>query len=275
MTYPFIIWTMQRTGGTSLSELLMALSEHRAAEHEPFNFERDPRQFAAVARHWHEAREIAALRQGLNRILADNYLIKHCYEFHAVALNRELIQASVGTPFRHIHLLRRDELSRLVSKFIAQSNGTWFKDYARTVYDDIRTGRRRLASLPVNQVVQQFRQTRRAAEDMRQWLRGAGVPAMALDYEDLFVGDREERLRHLARLLQFLGFDDDVPEQHRELIEDKIFASGQDTASVMEFVPNLRAVVAALAAAGCPIPQTATATSGGTQAAFAPSLPGG
>jgi hypothetical protein len=43
---PFIIWTMQRTGGTTLTDLLMSMSEHPGAEHEPFNWARkQPRQF--------------------------------------------------------------------------------------------------------------------------------------------------------------------------------------------------------------------------------------
>jgi hypothetical protein len=252
MSYPFIIWTMQRTGGTSLTELLMALSEHRSADHEPFNFGRDPRQFAEVARAFSETGDAPALRQALSRIFAGRYLIKHCYEFHAPPFNRELLNGSVPTPYRHIHLLRRDEMSRLVSKFIAQSNGTWFKDYARSVYSQIRSGERKLPPLPVPQMVKQYQQARQFADNMRQRLRGAGVPMLALDYEDLFMGETEERLRNLAALLQFLDFDPAIIERQRELIDDKIFNSGQDTAAVAEFVPNYRAVVAALAAAGCP-----------------------
>jgi hypothetical protein len=251
---------MQRTGGTSLTELLMALSEHRAADHEPFNFGRDPRQFASVSRHFAETSDVEALHQGLARILAGRYLIKHCYEFHNPQFNRELLFAAAGSPYRHIHLLRRDELSRLVSKFIAQSNGTWFKDYARSVYSQIRAAKRKLAPLPVQQVVRQYRQVRQAADDMRQWLRGAGVPLLSLDYEDLFVGAADERLQRLRQLLQFLDFAPDTIERHRELIDDKIFKSGQDTASIVEFVPNYREVAAALAAAGCrgPLPETHT-----------------
>ena len=252
MSYPFIIWTVQRTGGTSLTELLMALSEHRSTDHEPFNFGRDPRQFADVARRFSETGDAAALRQALARILAGRYLIKHCYEFHAGSLNRELLQASVATPYRHIHLLRRDEMSRLVSKFIAQSNGTWFKDYARTVFTEIRAGRRKLSPLPIEQVVEQYRQVRKLVDDMGQWLRAAGVPLLTINYEDLFVGERDERLRQLAGLFRFLGLDATLLEQQRELIDEKIFGSGQDTASIAEFVPNYREVAAALAAAGCP-----------------------
>jgi hypothetical protein len=252
MSYPFVIWTMQRTGGTSLTELLMALSEHRAADHEPFNFGRDPRQFADVSRHFSETGDAPALRQALNRIFAGRYLIKHCYEFHPAAFNRELLNATVPTPYRHIHLLRRDELSRLISKFIAQSNGTWFKDYARSVYSQIRNGERKLSPLPAAQMVKQYQQARQSADNMRQRLRGAGVPALALDYEDLFVGEPGDRLRHLTQLLQFLDFDPTIVERQRGLIDDKIFNSGQETAAVAEFVPNYREVVAALAAAGCP-----------------------
>lgn len=34
---PFIIWTLQRTGGTNLAQRLVELSGLKGAQHEPFN----------------------------------------------------------------------------------------------------------------------------------------------------------------------------------------------------------------------------------------------
>ena len=53
MSRPFIVWTMQRTGGTALAQTLMGLSEHPAAEHEPFNWAQDkPREFWPNVETW-------------------------------------------------------------------------------------------------------------------------------------------------------------------------------------------------------------------------------
>ena len=71
MSRPFIIWTMQRTGGTALAELLMEMSEHRSAEHEPFNWaKKSPRQFWPITDAWNRTRDHVALSGELDAILA-------------------------------------------------------------------------------------------------------------------------------------------------------------------------------------------------------------
>ncbi|MBV9756866.1 MAG: sulfotransferase family 2 domain-containing protein [Alphaproteobacteria bacterium] len=251
MSHPFLIWTIQRTGGTSLTELLMDISEHRKADHEPFNWRKSPRQFAAVAQHFAETRDEAALAASLDDIFGQKYLIKHCYELHP-ELTRPLMQAAARAGYRHVHLLRRDEMSRLFSKFVAEANGTWFKDYSSKVYGDILAGRRKLNPLPVKKMVEQFEYCRSETDAVRHYMRECSVESLAITYEDLYVGERDERLRHLQRLLDFLGFGPEAITQHRAVVDDKLFNSGQDTASVVQFVPNLQEVIAALKAAGCP-----------------------
>lgn len=251
MSYPFLIWTMQRTGGTSLMDLLMEMSEHRKADHEPFNWRKSPRQFAQVSRNWAETGDEDQLLAALARIFSDRYLIKHCYELHP-ELNYRLMAAAAQAGYRQIHLLRRDEMSRLISKFVAEANGTWFKDYSSIVYRDIREGRRKLDPLPVDRIVARYRACRTSSEQIREYSEALGVDLRELWYEDLYVGDRASRLDHLHRLFEFLGFEQDLVERHREKMEERIFRSGQDTASIVEFVPNLQAVIDALLKAGCP-----------------------
>lgn len=251
MSHPFLIWTMQRTGGTSLTELLMDISEHRKADHEPFNWRKSPRQFASVSQHFVDTCDEATLTAALDDIFNQRYLIKHCYELHP-ELTRPLMRAAAHAGYRHVHLLRRDEMSRLFSKFVAEANGTWFKDYSSKVYGDILAGRRKLNPLPVKKMVEQFEFCRSQTDDVRRYMHEYGAESLAISYEDLYVGDRADRLRHLRRLLDFLGFAPDAIEQHRAVVDDKLFNSGQGTASVVQFVPNLQQAVVALTAAGCP-----------------------
>ena len=131
MSSPFLIWTMQRTGGTSLTELLMAMSEHRSAEHEPFNWaKKQPRQFWPITEAWNTTHNADVLRGSLEGLFAQRYLIKHCYELLSMSFNMHLMQAAVGTAYRHVVLRRRDEPSRLVSKFIAESQVSFFYYYS-------------------------------------------------------------------------------------------------------------------------------------------------
>jgi hypothetical protein len=57
---------MQRSGGTALTDLLMEMSEHRSAEHEPFNWSRNkPRQFWPIVEAWNDTNDLKALTRSL------------------------------------------------------------------------------------------------------------------------------------------------------------------------------------------------------------------
>src|SRR5215471_14795119 len=110
MSHPFIMWTMRRAGGTPLTELLMEMSEHKKADHEPFNFRyRAPRQFGKVTQAWDETRDDAALSESLAAIFAERFLIKHCYELHDMQFNSRLMKAATKANYRQILLRREDE----------------------------------------------------------------------------------------------------------------------------------------------------------------------
>jgi hypothetical protein len=263
MSHPFIIWTMQRTGGTALAQLLMDISEHEAAEHEPFNWDR---QFGSVTKSWHSTKDDLTLSAALTQILAQRVLIKHTYELRDIQFNIHLMQAAVNADYRHVFLGRRDELSRLVSKFVAEANGTWFKDYATRVYEKIRSGERTLNPLPVSKVTTTYRRCRDMTTEIRQSFNKFGVKFHEIYYEDIYVGEHEERIIRLNGLLQFLDLTPDMTETHRSNIEERIFRQGQDTQSILKFVPNLAEVTEAVRAAGYRPPP------GGLGAAAAPIL---
>jgi hypothetical protein len=281
MSYPFIIWTMQRTGGTALADLLMEISEHKPAEHEPFN--RD-RQFGAVTIAWGENRNEAALTQALSTIFARGYLIKHTYELRGKGLNSAILSAAGEAGYRHILLSRRDEFSRLVSRFVAEANGTWFKDYASKIYGRIRTGERVVAPLSVGNMVAAYRHCRGMTEAIRASLKTLGGDCHEVDYEDLFTGEAAARLACLGELFDFLDFPPATIEAHQASIDEKILGEGQETRSIIGFIPNLSEVIRALSAVGCvpppglldgfePPPVVAPLPAGESPAAPAESLP--
>ncbi len=252
MSYPFFIWTMQRTGGTALTELLMEMSEHKAAEHEPFVWSRaKPRQFWPVVEQWKKTKDTKKLGESLSEILDEKYNIKHCYELLEPQVNEGLIRASSKSNYRHVILSRQDEYSRLFSKFIAENNGTWFKDYAKQIFTEVSEGRRTLAPLPVDKMVAHLRHCREATQAIREGLAEHGVNAKEIYYEDLYSGDPGLRLTAVHSLLEFLGFTPADINEHHDLIDQKIFHSGQNTRNVFAFVPNRAEVTRALADEGC------------------------
>ena len=257
VSFPFIIWTMQRTGGTSLTELLMEMSEHRSAEHEPFNWaKKQPRQFWPITDAWNNTKNSDALRASFDALFNQRYLIKHCYELLSMSFNLHLMQVSTPSDYRHVLLLRRDEPSRLVSKFIAEAQGTWFKDFSRKVFSEVSEGERQLTPLPVDRVVGHYRHSQDATKFITDTLIDLKVPMLPVYYEDLYTGDRETRLAKLQGLFDFLGFTPEELERHRGLIKDKIFDGGQNTRSVVSLLPNLGAVLEGLQSAGCDISES-------------------
>jgi hypothetical protein len=161
-----------------------------------------------------------------------------------------ILRSAAKTNYRHILLLRRDELSRLVSKFIAEANGTWFKDFAAQVYAGIVSQQRTLQPLPVGEMVNQYKHARRMTDRLREALARLNVETREVWYEDIYTGDRESRLAHLNDLFRFLDFKPETIAAHQAAIDRKIFGGGQNTGDILQFVPNLAEVRQALAAAG-------------------------
>jgi hypothetical protein len=138
LQFPWIIWGRQRSGSISLFSALCSVSEFTPAEIEPFDFGPiGDRQFTDVGKHMAPADRDRALREICDRRL----LIKHCYENLSIDFNHALAEISTRAGYRHIHLVRRDEFARLVSKGIAEQHGTWgghewtrerYKSYAAT-----------------------------------------------------------------------------------------------------------------------------------------------
>jgi hypothetical protein len=262
---------MQRTGGTALTNLLMEMSEYPKAEHEPFNWDKDkPRQFWPIAQAWENTGNATALVRSLKEVLSRNVLIKHCYELpRSILFNSHLLTAAATMPYRHVHLLRRDETSRLISRYIAEAEGTWFKDWASVVFEKVANGQRNLKPLPVNKIIDHYHLCKRSVATMSQLLVTSKVNYTDIYYEDIYTGGHDDGVRRVVELMRFLGFSPDEIDAHRVAIGDMILNSGQNTRSVRSFVPNLNEAIRALAAAGCPpspewtlVPEPATPRQG-------------
>jgi hypothetical protein len=121
-SHPWIIWCRQRSGSISLFAAISTASEHPQAEIEPFDFGPiGDRQFTNVGKRMAPEDRDRSLRE----ICDGKLVIKHCYENLSEGFNHALAEISTKAGYRHIHLVRRDELARLVSKGVAEQHGTW------------------------------------------------------------------------------------------------------------------------------------------------------
>lgn len=191
---PFIIWTRQRTGGISLFSALCSVSQHPAAEIEPFDFGNvSDRQFSDVGKRLPPAKRDSRLREIADR----GWLIKHCYENLSAEFNHALAEIFTRAGYRHIHLFRRDQVARLVSKGIAEREGTWGgHSWTRARYAAMLASGREF-SLDIA-ALKRYHETSEARWASLEPL----LPVLDVAMEDLF---RDPQSPILARLAGFLG----------------------------------------------------------------------
>lgn len=252
MSRPFVLWAMQRTGGTALADALMRISEHPSAEHEPFNWSRErEREFAPIVKAWIASGDRAALMKDLRGLAANGVLIKHCFELFSASFNVALLEATADAGYRHILLRRKDETARLVSKFVAEAQGAWFPGYGREVYAQVARGERALRPIPVDLIQAQCAHARNSEAALRKAFARWGVTPMECVYETLYLADAETRAKGFDALLEGLEFAPaDRPSLAAACLETTK-AGSQKTFEVVQNVPNIDAVLDGLEAMGC------------------------
>jgi LPS sulfotransferase NodH len=242
MSSAYIIWTLRRTGGTTLAALLADLSEHPGVEHEPFNPER---AFGAVVRAWRDHRDEAQLRAHFEQVLAPRPVIKHCYELLPDAFNAMLMQVTRDLGYAHIVLDRRAEVDRILSLELAKQTGAWGKQEAGKVLRELQMGVRRMAPFDTAEALHH----KAVCAARRGWLADAfadaGITPHEVFFEDVY-SDLEAGRAEVAALLAFVGIvPEDFPdfEQRRD---EALLKKGQNSARLLDFVPNLLDVREAL-----------------------------
>jgi hypothetical protein len=223
MSHPFIIWCRQRTGSISLFYSLCSVSEHSPAEIEPFDFGNvGDRQFSYVGKRLTPSdrdRELRAICDG-------RILIKHCYENLSAEFNHALAEISTRAGYRHVHLRRKDEVARLISKGVAEQHGTWgAHPWTRALYDEWRAKRLQLPPLDIPRL----REYHERSESRWNALAGLLRPH-EVTFEELFSAPATV----LPRLAAYIGVPDTlVPVMRKNL------GTGQRTWTIWDLIPNV------------------------------------
>ncbi|MDP2086266.1 MAG: hypothetical protein Q8K20_13785 [Gemmobacter sp.] len=245
MSIPFVIWTFRRTGGTTLTDLMMDLSEHPRIDQEPFNWDRC---FGAVSKHWFETRDTARLEADLDALLADTPLIKHCHELHPDGFNDALFAAAHRHGYRQLVLDRRDEVGRMLSLELAQMTGAWGKMGSAERYARVERGDDVLPPIDIPAALGHMRLCQARRHALRARIDAAGVPVPVVLFEDLYTCPIEEGRPRVRAILQDLGLTRNDPAGVRQRITQALRWRGQGSARILPFVPNLDAARDALAA---------------------------
>lgn len=196
---PFIIWTLQRTGGTNLTQRLVERSGLPGTEHEPFNI---GRVFGGITQRWAESRDALSLRAEIDAVCRKRVNIKHCVEMVPWEVTQALIEQSSAVGFRHLFLFRRHAAQRLLSLHFAKQSGIWGPAHEGRLSTDIDKLETRL---PVAALVQH--EGRCAQWLQRAWdlLVARDQYPMAIAFEDIYASDPAVASRALLATLAALG----------------------------------------------------------------------
>ena len=183
MESPFIIYTLRRTGGTSLAAFMEQISSFPTVEHEPFNKDR---RWAAVTAAVKGGMDPVTLRRRLKEMLADRPNIKHAVEVVPMAITRALIEVCGELGYAQFVLHRRAEKDRLMSLYMAEATGAWGSQDAATLYPKLRSGALAPDPIDLSRVAERVRIDAACLGETLMLLRGRGVDFGWLLFEEIY-----------------------------------------------------------------------------------------
>lgn len=246
---PFVIWTLQRTGGTNLTQRLIALSGLPSTEHEPFN---KRRIHGHVTQRWEDDGDLEAMNQAMATIAAGGRVIKHCVEMVPPEVSLALARATSDAGYQHLFLYRRQALGRLLSLQFARVSGIWgskMKDGREPTPEELSQ-----QLLPVPQLVAHEQRSVAALTEVWDELLARGQAPSAIAYEDLYAAASPEAAQAvLGQLLAEMGLA--VPASKLpEVLADVLGRGDQGTRDAYDQFQGIAELAEALVAVPCFVP---------------------
>lgn len=230
---PHVILTLRRTGGTTLTTLLQAISPFPKVQHEPLN---PGRAWGTISRAFSESGDLEAVQTALAAKLARRPNIKHCIETVPPHVTRLLIEACAERDYAVFLLTRRNEASRIRSLFLAQATGAWGARQAAEIYPRILSSEIRLAPVRLKSVEQRLAKDAAALGQVLRFLRHRRIDHDWLLFEEIYADDGAmgPRIRAIAARTGIdLATDD-------PRLQDLAVGAGQRSGDILPFLPNSR-----------------------------------
>lgn len=243
MSKPFFIWTMRRTGGTSLTALLTEISEHMGMQHEPFNIDR---KLGGFIQDFRAKKEHSLISSELDNLFAKKPLIKHCYELFGKEFNELIVDATAKQDYKHLFLKREDEVYRIISLFLAQQTSVWGPEQKKQKYEAIISGADKLEPFDIEKMIEHYKWCENITNKIQKMLTDNCKEFKVISFEDFYVGQKDIRLQKLYELFEYLEFDLGTREVYKDKIEEKIFKSSQNSQDILEYVPNYQEAIQCL-----------------------------
>ena len=235
---PFIAWTLRRTGGTTLNNLLMGASPYPTGLHEPFNHDRE---FGWVSQAYGDNEDVGELRRNVGKVLDAFPLFKTAFEMQAIAINKSILLESTARGYRHIILDRKAEVDRLLSLELARVTGGWGKMDAERIYAQYTSGASQMEEFDIDWLVSHLEYCRQMRVSLQQLMIEAGITPQVVYFEDIYV-DHDAGRRQIDSLMQFVGLSPEKVPDYDAIVADALTYQGQNSARMMNLVPNIEEV---------------------------------
>ncbi len=240
MTQPFIIWTMRRTGSTTLATVLMEVSPLPLCKHEPFN---PDREFGYISQNFYksQSQDVTGLQKALeNDVCKNEILIKHCYEIHNFKFSKALLKVSESAGYKHIFLYRNDEFGRLMSLIVARLTGIWGKKQgSEEYYKKIIAGEIKMDEVEIERFEKDRKLSLIRTQEVLQAFKEEKIIPFWVGYDSLYSASASVKLATWRSLFNFLGFDYNKEVQKRpKFFKEKIDKNSQKSQTVYQYLPN-------------------------------------
>lgn len=198
---PFVIWTLQRTGGTNFNNCLNHLSDCPRLQDEAFN---PGREQGHLTEAWKRSKDTDALRRDIGAACAQHPNFKHCVELVPWPVNEVLTEVTLTHGYSHIFLYRRNPLERILSREYARRTSTWGPRQAQAAAGKDISG---AMEDPLDADAAIRHETMANTRLNRVWtaLEAAGAAPIPISFEELYANDETVTRHSLERVFAGLG----------------------------------------------------------------------
>lgn len=206
---PFIIWTVQRTGGTNFATNIIRASGLPITQHEPLNV---GRSFGYITENWVSSRDHDKLQNDIGLFLDKGYPIKHCVENVDWEINESLAIQSARRGFWNIILYRENSIDRLASLKFALSTGLWGRKKVSLAKEMIVESLGKGLCIKNDEINHLISHENRCNERLIRVARLTDTfksKTYALSFEDIYHSEESEARRKVSLILDELNLSNE------------------------------------------------------------------
>ena len=237
MKKKFIIWTMQRSGGTSLTSIIEKLGQYDQVLHEPFNGNQV--YGAVIADRPKTSNDATEYFQNKFAEIERNDTFrsfKHCYEVHSLEFNMCLFGFANETGRNNIVLQRSNNFERQISLAFAKATGVWSK---KQLYEKFGKNESewKIPEIDIEKLMEHEKKCRKMEQSLFAKISDQENSVLVL-YESLYDGDFDQRCKQLDKILGPLQIELSSSNAQIEAIRDTLMYQKQG-GGVYEKIPNI------------------------------------